>query len=119
MSLAVLAMATRFATETKMTRHAVQDAQLRQLLLAGAAAARQQLNEPSKTPPNDQPAPIALPAEIDGDDPSLVLRFSPTAADGARTVVVEAVLDRRHARQSLRFERSDGKWRIVHAELEY
>ena len=121
-SLAVLAMATRYATEAKMTRYALQDAQLRQLLLAGAAAAQQQLNRPPgpapEPTPDDRPLAVALPAEIDGDSPSLVLRFATVAADGTRSVLVQAAVDGRHARQTLRFERHDANWRMVEAELE-
>jgi len=114
--IALLALATRFAAESKMTRYGGQDAQLRQILLAGAVAARQQMGQPD-TPRQGQRL-VVLPADIDGEDASLVLRFEPSAADGVRNVLIDASLDGRLLRQTLRFEQSDSQWRIVEATLD-
>jgi len=113
--IALLALATRFATEAKMSRHAAQDAQVRQLLLAGTATARHRLGQP-ETPDHDKPLTVQAPADPNGDDMSLVLRFESLDADNSQRVLVDARVGKRQLRQSLRFELQETKWRLVEAD---
>jgi len=95
-TLAVLA--TLFAGEARRTQNQAIDAQLRQLLLAGAAAAQ---NEMSKVnlPPELAEATLTITTESD-------------------TVVVDATLRGRSASQKLTFSGSGGQRKLLHAELQ-
>jgi len=100
------AMGMMFAADARRTRSAAAEAQLRQLLIAGAADVQQRLNKDQTT----FDATFATPAEGN-------LRV--TAAmdgDGVRSVVL-ANLGPRHAEQTLRFTRAGEKWKLVAVEL--
>ena len=113
--IALLALATRLATEAKMTRYAAQDAQVRQLMLASAATALHELNQ-TEPPKRGQPQAVQTPADPNGDATSLVLRFEPIDADESQRVLVDARVGKRHSRQLLRFELQKTKWQLVEAD---
>ena len=113
-AMALLALAARFATEAKMTRYTVRDMQLRQLLLAGAAVGAERLNQP-EAPADNQRVTIALPADADGEIPTMTLCFEAPGADGSRRLLIEATLVERHSSQELRFDQRDQRWRVTEA----
>ncbi len=113
--IALLALATRFATEAKMTRYAAQDAQVRQLLLAGTVAARDELNQPEAIK-RGRPLTVRVPANPHGDATSLALQFEPLDADDSQRVLIDARVGNRHGRQLLRFESQAAQWRLVEAD---
>lgn len=114
-AIALLALATRFATEAKMTRYAAQDAQVRQLLLAGTVAARDKLSQPEPLH-RAKPLAIQVPADPTGDVTSLAMQFEPLDADDSHRVLIDARVGNRHRRQLLRFELQKTKWQLVEAD---
>jgi hypothetical protein len=100
---AVLATtAAYFTAEAKRTRRDAQDAQLRQLLTAGAAAACQ----------SDSVTTIDLPNELSSQQANV--EIAPLNSDGdARDVTIKATLDSRHVSELLRLTRSGDRWTIV------
>jgi Na+-transporting NADH:ubiquinone oxidoreductase subunit NqrC len=105
------AMAMMFAAEARRTRNAAADAQLRQLLIAGATEVEQRLSKGQTTFDTKLAAPadgaIQLTATSDGDA-------------GVRAVVA-ATLGRRRQEQTLRFSRTAAaagdKWKLAAVEL--
>ena len=109
------AVATLLAGDVKRTRRAAEDAQLRQLLLAGEAAARATLgatNQPGevalKLPSELESAGITLMIErLDNADSAENVQFRVTARGG----------DGRSIAQTLRYTRAAEGWRLQTAEL--
>jgi len=103
---ALAAMAMMFAADARRTRNAGADAQLRQLLVAGAADVQQRLKGGQTTFDAKVPAPadgvIQLSAAMEGD--------------GVRAVVM-ATLGPRRTEQTLRFTRDGDRWRLARVEL--
>jgi type II secretory pathway component PulK len=101
------AMAMMFAADARRTRSSAAEAQLRQLLLAGAADAQQRLDKGHTTFDVNVTAPaeshLHLAATLDGD---------------AVRTVISATLGPRHAEQTLRFTRAgNNKWQLAAVEL--
>ena len=104
------AMGSLFAAEARRTRDATAEAQLRQLLLAGAAVATQRI-------PLTAEATVELPPSLAADGARLVVR--PMKAPDANAVVIEvdaAVADRQMT-QTLRYAQRDGRWQVDGATL--
>lgn len=114
---ALAAAVTLLGAESRRTRSAVEDAQLRQLLLAGEAGARQHLARRGAA--DGTAVPLALPADLSAAGARVELRFSPDEAGDSCEVRVDASLGRRRASQSLRFNRGNRgtEWQLVAAEL--
>ena len=100
-----------FAADARRTRSQRDEAQLRQLLTAGAAMAKGQLDRA----PTTQPAPITLPAELNAK-----LHFTLAREQDADHVIatIHAALAKRSIEQVVRFERRDGKWQATDATLQ-
>ena len=96
-SATLVALASAFAADARRTRLLAADAQLRQLLTAGAIAASQQLQ--TETSGGEQT--IALPSDLNSAAASLTL--STTREGDEMRVVVSASLPGRASRQTLRF----------------
>jgi hypothetical protein len=108
------ALAMTFAADAKRTRSQAEDAQLRQLLLAGAISATRQAAAGGF--PTTRRT-VALPSELtaDGADVSL----SSEQRDADRTAVtVRATLGKRSREQVLRFERRDDAWQPAAASID-
>lgn len=89
------------------------EAELGQLLLAGAAAAGKLVAEPAEA------LQVKLPASLEERGASLNLRNEPTqSTDLEKRVRVEASIQGRTARQTLRFVKSDLGWGLIEAKLE-
>ena len=112
-SLALMAMATRFADDTRRTRDGMAAAQLRSLLLAGVAAAQHQL----KTDDRLTETTIMVPPVLAARRATLTLETEATT-DQALHIRVEATLGQARASQQLQYVRSDPGWRLASAHLE-
>ena len=103
------AMAMMFAADARRTRNAAADAQLRQLLIAGAADVEQRLSKGQTT------FDIKSTAPADG-----AIQLTASAdSDAAVHVIVAATLGPRRQEQTLRFIRagSGDKWKLKAIEL--
>jgi hypothetical protein len=109
-SLTALTLA--FAAQAKRTTRQAEDAQLRQLLLAGQVAAQQGLGQ---SPGGD----VVLPSELRSAGASV--RYETVKGEGADDVVQVRVVARlgegRSMTQTLRFTRAGDRWELRSAEL--
>jgi hypothetical protein len=101
------AMAMMFAADARRTRDAATEAQLRQLLIAGAASAQQRLDKGPTTFDNK----LIVPA--DG-----VVQLTAAADGDAVRVIVTATLGPRRQQQTLRFTRAGDKWKLAGVQLQ-
>lgn len=117
---AVLAMTTMLRIDHRRTHSATVDAQLRQLLLAGATAAEQQLEASSTSADAGQ---LSLPPELGAAGATAY--WQPTAHDvspavsGQTQITVVADYGEASAYQRLRFvaDPAAGGYRLVAAEI--
>ena len=100
--------------EAKRSRSQQEEAQLRQLLTAGAATAMESLNAADS--PSAGQRQVALPADLDDASASLTLTFSSPSADHEQVEVLAAIR-RRHERQTIDFTRAAGRWTVASATL--
>jgi hypothetical protein len=111
---ALAAMAMMFAADARRTRSAAAEAQLRQLLLAGAADAQQRLAK------GESSFDVTIAAPGEGEIRVSAAAAAPTTeGDAARAVIVVATLGPRRAEQTLRFTREAGgeqKWKLAAVE---
>ena len=109
------AVATLLTSDVKRTRRAADDAQLRQLLVAGEAAARASLAG------TDQPREVALklPTELESTGITLTIERldGGNPADGVQFRVTARGGDGRSVAQTLRYTRAAEGWRLDAAEL--
>jgi len=117
--VAMAAAGAVFRIDLHRTAAAVQDAQLRQMLVVGERAAREALpaagaGAGAVTESNH---PVALPPALAARGESLVVRFGPRKKDGEATATVEAALEGRVASQTLLYERGPGGGRLASAAL--
>jgi type II secretory pathway component PulK len=98
-------------TDVLRTRQAVDDAQLRQLLLAGAQQARARLA--GATPVDGA---MTLPQEIAGDGASVQLTQESTASDQS-AVRIDASVGKRQLSQVVHFAHRNDTWQVDGAEL--
>ena len=96
-----------FAADARRTRAAVTEAQLRQLLIAGAADVQQRLAKGETT------FDAKLPAPADG-----VVQLTATPdGDAAIRITVTATLAPRHIEQTLHFTRDGDTWKLASVDL--
>src|SRR5439155_10283375 len=102
------ALAMTFAADARRTRIQAADAQVRQLLTAGAVFAKTQAN--LDTPATTQRT-LALPAELSADGAGIDVGFA-RPADDRLIATIRATLPPRTMQQSVDFQRGrDRKWR--------
>jgi hypothetical protein len=117
--LALAVMTGLFAQQAKRTEHGRREAQLRQLLAAGAASVNSRCAAWGEQVA-ERNWPVALPKALSADGASTTARVDAAAASAnpaERRAVIEATLDGRTASQSLILARSGGQWRIKQARL--
>lgn len=102
------ALATGFSLDVKRSRAASQEAQLRQMLLAGASVAIDRLDRDPTPARFDVPLPRAL---ADGSRLSITLRIDDTT--GVAVAHVQATLAERTAAQRLTLQRSASTWQTT------
>ena len=112
LSTTLLTVGMVFSSDARRTRSQQAEAQLRQLLTAGARATMSHLDHPAAT---TQPTDIALPVELSGSKLTFDLMPGGDADHAAATI--RAAIGPRHMVQFVRFERHDGQWRAVSASL--
>ena len=108
-SATILGLTMLFAAEARHSRRVHGDAQLRQLLLAGAVLAEAHFDELGQ-----QPWTAPLPGQLTDRDATLTLQLQPDVG----VVRVEAGLGEHTAEQTLRFVRHEDAWQLVEAHLE-
>jgi hypothetical protein len=110
--VAFVALASLVRHDVRRTARARNEAQLRQLLLAGEAAAAASLDGQGQGVQN-----VTLPSELASDGATLTITPVGDAAGETRVVGVEATHTGLRESQRLTFRRGDGRWRLVRAEL--
>jgi Tfp pilus assembly protein PilX len=115
--LGLAAMASLFAAETRRTGRHRDDAQLRQLMLAGEAAAREALARGGRQ------GDVPLPAELASAGTRLTFAPAdepppPPGADAARVRVTAVTGEGRVMSQVLGYARAGDGWTLRSAELE-
>jgi hypothetical protein len=112
-------LAGAFIADAKRTRVQAQDAQLRQLLTAGAVAAISSAkgHSAAREAATTRTA-IALPQELLDDGAALTLWFSPGDSDDRLDATIRATLGTRAMEQIVRLERRSGAWQAVAAALD-
>ena len=110
-AVAVAALAVAFAADARRSANVAADAQLRQLLLIGAAALPEQLDRHAMGGMQ-----IPLPKEL--IDQGALLKVSIESGSGeVRRAEVEARLGNRIAWQTLTLTRQSNRWSIISADL--
>jgi len=105
---AVLATtATYFVAEARRTQRDAEDAQLRQLLTAGAAVACQ----------SDSATTLALPSELSSQQAKVEIVLDIASGD-SRHVLIKATLGNRHMEQSLQLTRRGDRWAIASVDAD-
>ena len=114
LSAALLSLGSVLVSDYRRTVHAERDAQLRQLLLAGAQLAHQRIIA-SQDAANATKIAVALPAPLTQDGASLSIEIQPT--DAGSTVHVTARLRDQEQRQTLTYTRAASEWTVSSADL--
>jgi type II secretory pathway component PulK len=112
-ALTLASLGVAFVFESRRTLSLAQDAQLRQLLLAGTSEARSRLAAGGL----DKSISIDLPDDLRQRGASLRLQPQQDASTGQTVVEIEAELPRHRMAQRVRLARQETGWQIVAAEL--
>lgn len=107
LGITTLMLSKAFILDAQRTRRLQSDAQLQQLLLAGAKVAGQRLHV--RVPIGD---PVALPTDLAGHGGGLTLRETEPGV-----VVIVARYDDRRAGQRMTFNWTDDRWEPLDAAL--
>ena len=98
-----------FAQDAARTRSEAVEAQLRQLLSAGAVAAVDHADTVGPA------RPLALPAALADEHAAVTIQITGEGED--RSVVVTAQFEGRHVDQMLKLHHANGRWAVVEADL--
>lgn len=112
-ALTLAALGSAFVIQSRRTLALAEDAQLRQLLLAGALEAKSRL----ATSTMDRNLSITLPDELRDQGASLQLQPEANPPAGQAIFKIDAALPRHRMSQRVTMARRDGRWEIVTAEL--
>ena len=105
-AIALVTLGTVFVSQLKRTKAAATDAQLRQMLIAGAVMATQMAQDDRD---------VALPNEMGNEGATLHVKVH---RDGDRaTAAIDAKWRERVLRETIRMERRDSQWKIVDTNL--
>jgi len=114
--VAILALASLQAHDGRRTAQRVRDAQLEQMLLAGATEVKSHLEEAPLAA--DQSWKIELPAALTDRGAELDARVTLMQMDGAATVTIHAKIDGATMQQSTQFARGgDRHWQLISAQI--
>jgi hypothetical protein len=113
-AVALAALGRHFSDDVKRTRAQAIDAQLRQLLTAGAAVAGNQLV--AEGPSTTTSGSVPLPAELTDNGARLTIALSRVGGDRVDAIIV-ARLASHTMEQTVHFERQPGRWQPVAASL--
>ena len=109
-------LASVFTAEAKRTRTQAQDAQLRQLLTAGAVHATVAAKGQATSGATTHPVAVPLPPDLTDAGASVTCSFTRVETDHAEAIV-RAKLGERSMEQTIQLERRDGAWRVMSATL--
>jgi hypothetical protein len=112
--MAMVTMASHFASEARRTMDSQIQTQLRQLLVAGGIAARQRIESPAATA--DHAWYLPLPTDLADQQATLTVKLTTGARDA--TATVGARVGGKAAQQTLRFARDGNRWQLVDARLD-
>jgi hypothetical protein len=110
---ATLAVTMLVSADARRTLGSAEEAQLRQLLTAGALDAQARL----LTNPSASSWALALPTELSDVATVNVTLLAPSDDASVRDAQVRATLGARHFSQTIRFRQGTGKWTAVEAHL--
>ena len=119
MSMALTAMMWRIKEEAGSVRAEKRAAELRQLLMAGAAAAPRLLSAPEANPGFAQVWELPIPPTLSARGGYVGLRRLATDRPFERLVEVRAQLEGVVIRQTLRYALAQQGWGLMGAELDY
>jgi hypothetical protein len=108
---ALVTMSAEVVAEVKKTRSDAVEAQLRELLIAGSAAAR---NVASGAEPKITAVPVPTELSIEGG----TLKLTAVTANEKRQIMVEARFAGRRANQVLTYARQGAEWKLIDARLD-
>lgn len=117
-SVAVASIGVSFALSAKRTSAGRDDAQLRQLLLAGTTATLDHLNTAPVTQPADRSSHLDMPLPDTISDVHITISFEPSADTAKLTARVEATLAAHHRSQKLHLSHTGGSWRVEQANFD-
>ena len=109
------AMVTMISADYHRTRRLADEAQMRQMFLAGNAQVLDQAQNWNQQPPTEKTL-LALPDVLRADEASLVINIAPQGNDAVQ-VTMTARIAKHQSREDLTLKRSDGKWRIDSSQL--
>jgi hypothetical protein len=112
---ALVTMSAGVVAEVKKTRSDAVEAQLRELLIAGSAAARGAVTAAGPKAPA-APMAVAVPADLTIE--AAALKLTPVQADGKLEITVEARFANRRANQILTYTRQGEVWKLTDARLD-
>ena len=112
-ALTLAALGSAFVIQSRRTLALAEEAQLRQLLLAGALEAKSRL----ATSAVDRNISIALPDELRDRGASLRLQPEANPAAGQAIIRIDAAFPRHRMSQRISFAQTNGRWQITAAEL--
>lgn len=115
-ALALASLAALVAYDARRTRDARTDAQLRQLLLAGTAAA---IDRARSAPPeaDAHPWPVSLPQTLADDGATLTVKLSATGPEGTEARI-DATSEERSLGQTVVLVQRNGQWAVKSAVVD-
>ena len=112
--ISLTVLTTLLARDLKRTTHQSQDAQLRQLLIAGESAVRASLDKQGHA----RDVSLKLPPELEASGASIAFEpVEPASEDTVRIRVTARGADGRSMSQTLQYGRSVERWELRAAEL--
>lgn len=112
---AIVVFTTHLRFAVMRTRLVSQDAELRELLLAGAQEAVDRAGRWAQDAPREY-WQVELPRDLSSQGAAISLHSDVAGADEA-TIQVDARLGARKSGQTLRFRRTGGRWNVTGAAL--
>jgi type II secretory pathway pseudopilin PulG len=112
-ALTLAGLGRAFVMQSRRTLALAEDAQLRQLLLAGALEAESRVAAGGL----DKNISIPLPDELRNRGAALTLQPEPNAPTGQAIIQIDAALPRHRMSQRITLSQIDGRWEITAAEL--
>ena len=114
-SMTLIVLSQQFAYDVTRTQAASRDAQLSQLLLAGAQDASQRSHDWPEQPQNGK-WQIELPQALSQSGAKLAIELR-ASGEGKADVTVDAAMGSQSAVQTLHFKHADRGWVVDSAEL--
>jgi hypothetical protein len=111
-AMTLTAIGITCSMQAMRTRTLAQEAQLRQLLLAGAQAAHARLQASAAVD-----GPVKLPDDLSQVGDKLILIARPSADSDQAIIEIRAALDQHGSSQTVHFSRQNGAWQINSAGL--